>query len=121
MQEANETVEANDAIKQQPPAGPGDYDPSRVVAFGRLSTKQLTTIAADFANRCFASKELPNDTQLANLLKITRVENQLKQLPKFKVAFWRELSRLTGVSVAELHSKANALPVPQEVEQDKPE
>lgn len=124
MQEASET---NDASIEQPPAAPtppsdpGSYDPSRVVAFGRLSTKQLNAIAVDFAGRCFVSKELPNDSQLANLLKITRVENQLKQLPKFRVAFWRELSRLSGVSVAELCSKANALPASQEVaEQDKP-
>ncbi len=110
-EEVTETV-TTDADATAKPSGPppSTYDPSRVLAIGRVSTARLDEIARSFAERCASTKELPRPEQLRNLLVLTRVANCEKLLPRFTRVFWTEMSRRSGVSVAELKEKAGSLP-----------
>lgn len=108
VEEVTETVTETDAKPSGPP--PSTYDPSRVLAIGRVSTARLDEIARSFAERCASTKELPRPEQLRNLLVLTRVANCEKLLPRFTRVFWTEMSRRSGVSVAELKEKAGSLP-----------
>lgn len=109
-EEVTETVTDAAAKPSGPP--PSTYDPSRVLAIGRVSTARLDEIARSFAERCASTKELPRPEQLRNLLVLTRVANCEKLLPRFTRVFWTEMSRRSGVSVAELKAKAETLPEP---------
>lgn len=106
------TEEVADTATDAKPSGPppSTYDPSRVLAIGRVSTARLDEIARSFAERCASTKELPRPEQLRNLLVLTRVANCEKLLPRFTRVFWTEMSRRSGVSVAELKEKAGSLP-----------
>jgi hypothetical protein len=100
--------------QQKPP--PSTYDPARVLAIGQVTTPRLDEIARSFAERCAASKELPRPEQLRSLLIVTRVANCDKVLPRFQKTFWREMSRLSGIGMAELIAKASSLPDPVQPE-----
>lgn len=106
-QEVEAALEGTTAPSGPPPS---TYDPSRVLAIGRVSTARLDEIARSFAERCASTKELPRPEQLRNLLVLTRVANCEKLLPRFTRVFWTEMSRRSGVSVAELKEKAGSLP-----------